>query len=1063
MDFFLKSLSLFVVIYLCSSNIKAQSISSVTPNKARIGNTLDVFISGQNVNFLQGSSSIQTAFNQTNTSIVAPTVSVNSAGNILNVSLDLSNHSYPTGFYNLSVNTPANGILTLNNAFEIDSTVLREMLPNEAIFGQIKNFLITGEGIDLRTVTIPPQLSFANNTINTTIIGSRGKDTLEIQADFTSGGLIAGNYSLTLFAPNDTLFLNSALQLTSKGIAGVSPNKGQIGETLNVFISGQNVNFLNGSSTIPNMTTELRRYLNGVPKLIPAPTVGANASGTVAEVSLDLTDPTLTTGSYELLIRSTYFGNLSLSNAFEIDSKVLRKLSPENTFLGRVVDFDLIAEGINLNTVTTPPQFSNGTNTFSSTIIGTGGNDTLKVRVDFTTGGWTLGFFDLSLFIPGDTLHLKNALQLFPAQNLTSISPNKGKLGDILNVFISGQNVDFSNGSTTIQTSLTQGSVSIPTTYLSAPDVDTLQVLLDLSNTSYPPGFYDLSVTTLTNGQLILNNAFEIDSAGLTNATPSQAFIGQTFNVLVTGQNVDLSLVTMSPQYVGIGGGSTINTSIVGLKGDSLELMINLSSGSFVPGNYDLIVNLSGTILTLRNALTLQTTNISGTVFYDLNSNAVQDIGELGINSVQLELLPNNNTSSTNTDGKFSFSNLSNGSYQVVISPLSTTFVTNPSDTQTVVINTPGSYNASFGINTSTPSTLNNTSIILYSGRARCFGNVSYTAIVRNNGFVSSNGVFKVIKNQNITFDSSSITQADSINGDTIFFSYPTLLPGEQFMRQIQCSLPGITILPVGSILNAAAEVIQLDNLGVPIAGSTQNDIDATVIRCSFDPNDKLVTPIGSGPLGYVLHNTPLEYTIRFQNTGNDTAYRVQVIDTLSSFLDYNSFEFLTATHPVSVVLNPNGELTFTFNDIFLVDSATNEPASNGLVKFKISPNLGLVDSTVVLNKGAIYFDFNPPVITNEVRNTYVTTIVSIEEQKEKIIAAKIFPNPNNGIFNVLVSESLIDARFVIYNLKGQVIYVQDHVKGVNIEVNLEKHHKGIFFIQISDDDHLVNSKLIMH
>ena len=46
----------------------------------------------------------------------------------------------------------------------------------------------------------------------------------------------------------------------------------------------------------------------------------------------------------------------------------------------------------------------------------------------------------------------------------------------------------------------------------------------------------------------------------------------------------------------------------------------------------------------------------------------------------------------------------------------------------------------------------------------------------------------------------------------------------------------------------------------------------------SYDPNDKIVTPKGIGEEHFIEANTYLEYKIRFQNTGNDTAFQVVLV-----------------------------------------------------------------------------------------------------------------------------------------------------------------------------------------
>jgi uncharacterized repeat protein (TIGR01451 family) len=63
-------------------------------------------------------------------------------------------------------------------------------------------------------------------------------------------------------------------------------------------------------------------------------------------------------------------------------------------------------------------------------------------------------------------------------------------------------------------------------------------------------------------------------------------------------------------------------------------------------------------------------------------------------------------------------------------------------------------------------------------------------------------------------------------------------------------------------------------------------DISCFEVGSSYDPNDKAASPRGLGDDHYILPNEPLNYTIRFQNTGNDTAFTVVIRDTLDMDLD---------------------------------------------------------------------------------------------------------------------------------------------------------------------------------
>lgn len=133
----------------------------------------------------------------------------------------------------------------------------------------------------------------------------------------------------------------------------------------------------------------------------------------------------------------------------------------------------------------------------------------------------------------------------------------------------------------------------------------------------------------------------------------------------------------------------------------------------------------------------------------------------------------------------------------------------------------------------------------------------------------------------------------------------------------------------------------------------------------AYDPNDKQVFPTGYGAEHLVEANVNLDYLIRFQNTGTDTAFTVVILDTLSSLLDIAGVRSGPASHAYDFAVLDGNVLRFSFNNIMLPDSNVNEPASNGFVKFSVKQQPDLTDGVRIENSAAIYFDFNEPVITN--------------------------------------------------------------------------------------------------
>jgi len=173
-------------------------------------------------------------------------------------------------------------------------------------------------------------------------------------------------------------------------------------------------------------------------------------------------------------------------------------------------------------------------------------------------------------------------------------------------------------------------------------------------------------------------------------------------------------------------------------------------------------------------------------------------------------------------------------------------------------------------------------------------------------------------------------------------------------------------------------------------------DIDCTVNIGSYDPNDKQGFPIGYGASHYIKPETDIEYLIRFQNTGTDTAFTVAIRDTLSGWLDPSTVEPGASSHPYRFDLQGEGVVVFTFDDILLPDSNVNEPASHGFVRFKVAQKADVPLEEDIFNSAAIYFDFNEPVITNttyhRVGLNFIDVALKVPEQA--LNGVRLSPNP---------------------------------------------------------------------
>ncbi|HLP53341.1 MAG TPA: hypothetical protein VK154_20780, partial [Chitinophagales bacterium] len=196
-------------------------------------------------------------------------------------------------------------------------------------------------------------------------------------------------------------------------------------------------------------------------------------------------------------------------------------------------------------------------------------------------------------------------------------------------------------------------------------------------------------------------------------------------------------------------------------------------------------------------------------------------------------------------------------------------------------------------------------------------------------------------------------------------------------------------------------------------------------IRNSFDPNEKVVMPDGVGTDKLVDSTTELEYTLYFQNTGNDTAYLIRLTDTLADYLDPATIVAGAGSHPYIMEILGRNVLQFTFANINLPDSGANQLQSNGFVKFRIKQKPGNTNGTVINNEVNIYFDYNPPVLTNtatvRIGKVLVTDIETLYEEKPVTINA--YPNPFTTSTRIAVAgEDFTNLELKVYDLSGRLV-----------------------------------------
>jgi len=348
---------------------------------------------------------------------------------------------------------------------------------------------------------------------------------------------------------------------------------------------------------------------------------------------------------------------------------------------------------------------------------------------------------------------------------------------------------------------------------------------------------------------------------------------------------------------------------------------------------------------------------MNGNIFYDNNSNGVKDPTELYMPYVQLKL----------SDGDYTYSN-SKGYYEIGADDNLGTYalaVYAPKYYKAVpVIMT---YNFTSNDTLVTKDIAMQPTVFIDTLNIGCF---SYTRFARpGNEFPVVVGYSNIgtttlsptitlnYDNALLTFDSSSNPSVIN-NGNSLSLSQSGFVPGQSG------SFVAYFFVKTTDVLG---DSVKLKTTATANAVSVSDSIN-TIVSSSFDPNEKDATPQLTP--AQVAKGKPIVYTIRFQNTGNDTAFNIVIADTLSNLLVDSTLQMINSSKPCKVTVMGN-VVYFEFLNVLLPDNKTNDLGSNGYVSFSVQPKSSLTGGSIS-NTASIYFDYNAPVVTNT-----ATTIIS--------------------------------------------------------------------------------------
>jgi SprB repeat/Domain of unknown function DUF11 len=413
--------------------------------------------------------------------------------------------------------------------------------------------------------------------------------------------------------------------------------------------------------------------------------------------------------------------------------------------------------------------------------------------------------------------------------------------------------------------------------------------------------------------------------------------------------------------------------------------------------------------------------DITGYVYTDLNGNCSKDAGEPGNAGTIVIASGNGATYYANTD--------SNGFYDIQVLPGSYNVTTYSNGGACIESSCIASYSPALS-GTGAVSANNNfgfTSgptydLVVHTGYYPSSpGSVKeYWVYYYNQGnTTANNAVLTFVHDPNLTLASTtpSYSSYDAATR-TITWNLGTVPPSQWIIwtQKVTMDFNVPSNLPLGTMLTAYDSI-------TPIAGdcdpSNNVQLLSDDVSGSHDPNEKSVSPSGNIPAGQEV----LNYTIRFQNTGNAPAIKVVITDTLSPLVDPATLVVGASNFPYKYTLSGTGVLTFTFDPIYLTDTAQSVDSSIGFVNYSIHINGGIPAGAQIKNTANIFFDLNPAIVTNTTVSTLIASTVGLKNISSANMSVSVSPNPVHDKSLFSINGATGEVLFQVHDIAGQKIF----------------------------------------
>lgn len=561
------------------------------------------------------------------------------------------------------------------------------------------------------------------------------------------------------------------------------------------------------------------------------------------------------------------------------------------------------------------------------------------------------------------------------------------------------------------------------------------------------PGVYSVTVTDsnsqTTTATFIIGTNAPIANDDVFNIYPTNGNFATSSYSVVSNDTMESATISSTMTALTVPAGFTLNADgtvsvLSGTPSGTYTLTYQLCS-TFTPGLCD---TATATITVVNEGILMK-------AFIDTNTNGTQDVGEPAFNQGQFGYELNNS-------GTVNYVTATSGNYLINESnPANSydlTYTINPAVASQYALTTSSYANISVVANsgvqvynfpvTQIPYTDLQVAVLPYGAPPR-------PGFTYQNMIMYSNNGNQMIASGTVTFTRNNVVSITNVSpaattttASGFTYDFTNLAPGETRYMYVVMQVPTIPTVALGDVLsNIVSITIPVGDVNV---SNNSSGLSQTIVG-SYDPNDKSEAHGGKIVYSDFTANDYLSYTIQFENTGTFSAENVSIEDDLDVKLDETSIKMTSASH--GYTLNRVGSsLNWSFIGIDLPPSVANTTIGKGYVTFQVKPKAGYAIGDVIPNTASIYFDFNPPIVTNTFTTEFVTALHVAEFEKEGFTA---YPNPTNGLITISLKEGkgTIDSVQVI-DVLGKTVQTKS-INALVATVDLTPLTAGIYFVKV--------------